>query len=40
MPMIDHGYLVRNNDERRDAIMDASEFLARIIAYHTIIDNN
>ncbi|RAL12829.1 uncharacterized protein BO97DRAFT_450808 [Aspergillus homomorphus CBS 101889] len=32
--------LVRNDIERRDAIMEASEFLAKVLAYHSIIDHN
>ncbi|KAE8373008.1 hypothetical protein BDV26DRAFT_297356 [Aspergillus bertholletiae] len=32
--------LIRNDMERRDSVMEASEFLAGILSYHTIIDNN
>ncbi|PYI25618.1 hypothetical protein BP00DRAFT_461676 [Aspergillus indologenus CBS 114.80] len=32
--------LVRNDIDRRDAIMDASEFLAQSLAYHSVIEHN
>ncbi|RAK76573.1 uncharacterized protein BO72DRAFT_459535 [Aspergillus fijiensis CBS 313.89] len=32
--------LIKNDIDRRDAIMDASEFLAKALAYHSIIEHN
>ncbi|OJK01296.1 hypothetical protein ASPACDRAFT_26596 [Aspergillus aculeatus ATCC 16872] len=32
--------LIKNDIDRRDAIMDASEFLAQALAYHSIIEHN
>ncbi|PYH85573.1 hypothetical protein BO82DRAFT_429091 [Aspergillus uvarum CBS 121591] len=32
--------LVKNDIDRRDAIVDASEFLAKALAYHSIIEHN
>ncbi|RAH77145.1 hypothetical protein BO86DRAFT_347911 [Aspergillus japonicus CBS 114.51] len=32
--------LIKNDIDRRDAIMDASEFLAQSLAYHSVIEHN
>ncbi|PYH49811.1 uncharacterized protein BP01DRAFT_6876 [Aspergillus saccharolyticus JOP 1030-1] len=32
--------LVKNDIDRRDAVLDAAEFLAKTLAYHTIIEHN
>lgn len=32
--------MVKNDIERRDAIMEASEYLAGVLTYHAIIDNH